>query len=86
MVQEQLTCPLTTGERILVAIDGSEYSEAILTQAISMGKICNSVIFAISVVELYSEQMHLRLRWKRRCRRRQGKPLKKPKIEFKKKI
>jgi nucleotide-binding universal stress UspA family protein len=59
MVQDQLTCPLTKGERILVAIDGSEYSEAILTQAISMGKICNSVIFAISVVELFSEQMAL---------------------------
>jgi nucleotide-binding universal stress UspA family protein len=57
MEQEQMVCPLTKGERILVAIDGSEYSEKVLDQAISMGKICNSVIFAFSVIELYPEHL-----------------------------
>jgi nucleotide-binding universal stress UspA family protein len=59
MMQNQLVCPLTKGERILVAIDGSEYSAEVLAQAISMGRICNSVIYAISVVELFPEQMEL---------------------------
>ena len=59
MVQETLACPLTRGERILVAVDGSEYSEAIVDQAISMGRVCNSTIYAISVVELYPESIAL---------------------------
>jgi hypothetical protein len=57
MVQEQMVCPLTKGERILVAIDGSEYSEEVINQAISMGKICNSVVFALSVIELFPEHL-----------------------------
>ena len=43
-------CPLTRGERILVAVDGSDFSDAAVDQAISLGGICNSEIFAISVV------------------------------------
>ena len=52
-------CPLTRGERILVAVDGSPFSDAAVDQAISLGKICNSQIFAISVVDLYPEQMEV---------------------------
>jgi len=52
-------CPLTTGEKILVGLDGSEYSDKALNQALSMAKICNSTLFAISVVDLYPEQMAL---------------------------
>ena len=86
MVQDQLTCPLTKGERILVAIDGSEYSEAILTQAISMGQICNSVIFAISVVELFSEQMELAPALEEKMSQETRETLEKAQIESKKKI
>ncbi|MBU0768100.1 MAG: universal stress protein [Proteobacteria bacterium] len=57
MVQDKMGCPLTRGERILVAVDGSEYTDIIVDQAISMGRICNSVIFAISVVALYPESV-----------------------------
>ena len=57
MVEEQMVCPLTKGERILVAIDGSEYSEEVVKQAISMGKICNSLVFVLSVIELYPEHL-----------------------------
>ncbi len=50
-------CPLTRGERILVAVDGSAYSELAVDQAISLGGICNSEIFVISVVDLFPEQI-----------------------------
>jgi len=59
MNQDQLACPLTKGERILVALDGSPYSEAALDQAISLGKTCNSRIFAITVVDLYPAQFEM---------------------------
>ncbi|MFC1895763.1 universal stress protein [Thermodesulfobacteriota bacterium] len=59
MGQEQLACPLTKGERILVALDGSKYGDAALEQAISLGRTCNSTIFAVSVVDLFPEQMQV---------------------------
>ena len=52
-------CPLTRGERILVAVDGSDFSDVAVDQAISLGGICNSQIFLISVVDLYPEQMEV---------------------------
>ena len=59
MAQQEFACPLTRGERILVAVDGSVFSDAAVDQAISLGGLCNSQIFVISVVELYSEQMEV---------------------------
>jgi len=59
MSQESLTCPLTRGERILVAVDGSDYSQAAVDQAISLGSVCNSQIFLISVVDLFPDQMEV---------------------------
>ncbi len=52
-------CPLTRGEKILVAVDGSEHGNNAVEQAISLGAICNSEIFVISVVDLYPEQMEV---------------------------
>ena len=57
MAELQCACPLTRGERILVAVDGSSFSEAAVDQAISLGGICKSEIFLISVVDLFPEQM-----------------------------
>jgi nucleotide-binding universal stress UspA family protein len=57
MTELECTCPLTRGEKILVAVDGSSFSELAVDQAISLGGICNSEIFLISVVDLYPEQM-----------------------------
>ena len=57
MVQDEMACPITRGERILVALDGSEYTDAIVDQAISMGRICNSTIFAISVIAFFPESL-----------------------------
>jgi nucleotide-binding universal stress UspA family protein len=53
MEQQRTACPLTKGEQILVGVDGSGYSEKALDQAISMAKICNSTLFAISVIDLF---------------------------------
>ena len=52
-----MACPITRGEKILVALDGSEYTDAIVDQAISMGRICNSTIFAISVIAFFPESL-----------------------------
>jgi nucleotide-binding universal stress UspA family protein len=57
MAESTFSCPITRGERILVALDGSHFSEKALEQALSMAKICNSSLFAISVVDLYPEVM-----------------------------
>ena len=59
MAQEGFACPLSRGERILVAVDGSVFSDAAVDQAISLGVICNSQIFVIGVVDLYPEQMEV---------------------------
>ena len=59
MNQDEMACPLTKGERILVALDGSRHSEAALDQAISLGKTCNSRIYAITVVDLYPAQFEM---------------------------
>ena len=55
MVPEESACPITRGEKILVAVDGSKYTDIIVDQAISMGRICNSVIVAISVIPFFPE-------------------------------
>lgn len=52
MEEQHVVCPLTRGERILVAVDGSIHSEKAVDQVISMAKVCNSSLFALSVVEL----------------------------------
>jgi hypothetical protein len=53
LVQERGICPLTRGERILVAMDGSIYSDKALDQAITMAKVCGSTLFAVTVMEVY---------------------------------
>jgi nucleotide-binding universal stress UspA family protein len=57
MAQMECACPLTRGEKILVAVDGSAFSEVAVDQAISLGGICRSQIFLISIVDLFPEQM-----------------------------
>ena len=57
MSELHCACPLTRGERILVAVDGSEFADVAVDQAISLGGICSSHIFLIGVVDLYPEQM-----------------------------
>ena len=59
MNQDQMACPITKGEKILIALDGSRYSEAALEQAISLGRICNSTIYPLTVIDLYPEQIEV---------------------------
>jgi len=55
MERAQPGCPLTKCKRILVAMDRSKYSEKAFDQAISIAKICKSLLFVISVIDLYPE-------------------------------
>ena len=57
MTELVCACPLTRGEKILVAVDGSSFADMAVDQAISLGGICNSEIFVLSVVDLFPEQM-----------------------------
>jgi nucleotide-binding universal stress UspA family protein len=59
MVEEVASCPLTRGQRILVALDGSQHSDKALEQAISMAKVCNSELFATTVIDLYPEVLEI---------------------------
>jgi len=56
MVQD-VACPLTKGEKILVAVDGSENSAFALEQALSMADACNSILYAITVIDAYPKQI-----------------------------
>jgi len=56
-MSEQQSCPLTLHNKILVAVDGSEYSEAALREAINISKACNSKLYAVHVVYRNVEYM-----------------------------
>ena len=57
--QAEFPCPLTNGERILVAVDGSPHSDTAIDHAICMAKICHSTLFFVSVIALYPEAMKI---------------------------
>ena len=57
MEQEQVACPLTKGERILVAVDGSNNSDMAVEQALSLATTCSSKLFAITVIDAYPKQI-----------------------------
>ena len=59
MEEQVVSCPLTRGKKILVAVDGSEYSYAAVEQAAMLGNMCNSKIYLVSVVDLLPEQYQL---------------------------
>lgn len=59
MQEQGLACPVTRGKKILVAVDGSVYSDYAVDQAVILGAICNSKIYLISVVDLLPEQMRM---------------------------
>lgn len=50
-------CGLKLHDSILVAYDGSRFSEAALSQAIEMAKACQSKLFVMHVVDLNVEYM-----------------------------
>jgi nucleotide-binding universal stress UspA family protein len=46
-----LACPTARMEKLMVATDGSKYSESAIREAISLAKICSSNLIAVSVVK-----------------------------------
>ncbi len=48
-------CPVVNTERLLLATDGSDYSEGAVREAISLAKQCSSKLSAISVIETNPE-------------------------------
>jgi len=46
-----LVCPTARIEKLMVATDGSEYSESAIREAINLAKICSSTLIAVSVVK-----------------------------------
>lgn len=49
------SCPIPGLKNILVAIDGSKYSDAALKEAISISRACFSKLYVLSVVEVNPE-------------------------------
>jgi len=54
---EEVTCPLTKGEKILVAVDGSSNSDFAVEQALSMANTCNSMLHVVTVIDVYPKQI-----------------------------
>ncbi|MEW5948982.1 MAG: universal stress protein [Thermodesulfobacteriota bacterium] len=52
-------CPLSRHEKILVATDGSRYSEKALDGAVNIARKCGSSLYVLNVVELNPEFMAL---------------------------
>jgi nucleotide-binding universal stress UspA family protein len=48
-------CPVVNTERLLVATDGSEFSEDAIREALALSRRCSSKLFAISVIETNAE-------------------------------
>ena len=48
-------CPVMNTQRLLLATDGSEYSEGAVREAITLAKRCSSTLSAISVIETNPE-------------------------------
>jgi nucleotide-binding universal stress UspA family protein len=48
-------CPIAKLERILLATDGSEFSEGAVREAIGFAKSCSSTLYAMSVIETNPE-------------------------------
>ncbi|MEW6162283.1 MAG: universal stress protein [Nitrospirota bacterium] len=50
-----LVCPVARLEKLLVATDGSEFSESAIREAINLAKTCSSKLYAVSVVKTNPE-------------------------------
>ena len=57
MIEHHVCCPTARLEKLILATDGSEFSEAAIGEIIKLAKICSSKIYAISVIEANAEYM-----------------------------
>jgi len=54
MAEKQI-CPISGLKKVLLATDGSEYSEAALREAMNLARACSSQLSVISVIEVNPE-------------------------------
>lgn len=54
-MSETQVCPLTGLKKILLATDGSLFSEAALREAINISKVCTAKLYVLSVIEVNPE-------------------------------
>ena len=54
-MNENPACPITGLKKILLATDGSIYSEAALREAMNLAKVCSAKLSVISVIEVNPE-------------------------------
>src|SRR4030065_2970942 len=50
-----LVCPTAIMGKLMVATDGSDYSESAIREAINLAKICSSKLYAVSIVKTNPE-------------------------------
>ncbi len=55
MVNNATTCPISGLKSILLATDGSKYSEKALREAVSLAKTCRTKLYVVSVIEINQE-------------------------------
>ena len=48
-------CPITGLTKIILATDGSEYSERALREAVSLAKTCGTSLYAVTVIQMNAE-------------------------------
>ena len=51
-MSEGAYCPVGKAEKLLLATDGTQYSEGAIREAISFAKKCSSTLYAMSVIEM----------------------------------
>lgn len=49
------SCPITGLRNILLATDGSDYSEAAMREAVSLSKACSTKLYILTVIEMNPE-------------------------------
>ena len=54
---EEVACPLTKGEETLGDVGGSNNSNFAVEQALSMANTCNSILYAVTVIDVYPKQI-----------------------------
>jgi len=55
MTNSAMYCPVTGLRKLLLATDGSQYSEGAVREAISLAKQCSATLYAISVIEVVTD-------------------------------
>jgi hypothetical protein len=55
MMNSTMYCPVSGLRKLLLATDGSQYSEGAVREAISLARQCSATLYAISVIEVLTD-------------------------------